>query len=258
MSAIDADLARLRAADPISAEYADQEASEPWVGALRARIASGEEERLRTIPPREPVQRRRRMGPLVLVALLVMAGGSALAVIAWRPDIQSAPNTPAGARTARSLLEAIARNTPTLPGEAPPPVAIPTTARVVFSARTSHGEYTLWRARNRDGRGWSTIYSSPRLGMAESAGDPPLPRPPFVAIISGGGSPILHAREIWGRASKEIARVEVVLKNGSRSQAILERGWFLFAQDFGHPKPVALLGFDRHGRVVARYSGAML
>jgi hypothetical protein len=204
-------------------------------------------------PPLAWLRTRTRRTYLLAAALAVIVAGGALAAIRLGPRLDTAPDTPAGAAAARGHLGALAEHTPTLPGEDHANfVPIPATARAVFSARTRYGEYTIWRARTKGARGRATVYSSPRMGISSSHGvEVRLPRGPYVQMTGGGASPVLHARELFGRASASVRKIEVVLKDGSRREAILRHGWLLFTQDFGHPPPVRLLGRDRHGRVVA-------
>jgi beta-lactamase regulating signal transducer with metallopeptidase domain len=241
---------------------------EPRAAAVAMARRSGLERRIVAIL--DPDRRRRAPSRATLVAagvgaLALAAPLAALAARApaaagragtvFRPSLPSAPNTQAGARIARGFLEGIARHTPQLPGEGPPAIPDPASARVVFSTMTRYGEYTIWRARNKDSRGATTIYSSPRMGMAASSGDPPIPPAPYLVLVSGAASPPLKAREVWARASESVVRVQAVLKDGSRLKAILKHGWVLFAQDFGHPKVVALVGYDRGGHIIARTPG---
>jgi hypothetical protein len=182
-----------------------------------------------------------------MVALVVAAPVARGAL----PAIQTAPNTPAGERVVRHYLQSLGQADRQ---DGPNYIPVPGSARVVFSAATRYGEYTIWAARTKGARGSATVFSSPRLGISSSSGvaGVRLPKGPFVQMASGGASPPLKVREMWGQTSSGVARVQVVLKDGSRQDAILERRWFLFTQDFGHPKPVALLGYDRQDLLIAR------
>jgi hypothetical protein len=54
-----------------------------------------------------------------------------------------------------------------------------------------------------------------------------------------------------------VARVEVLLTDGSRRRAIPRDGWFVFTQDDGRAKPVPLIGLDGRSRVAARADGRL-
>jgi hypothetical protein len=73
-----------------------------------------------------------------------------------------------------------------------------------------------------------------------------------VRTRGGGAAPPLKVREVYGQASADVVRVQAILKDGTRRDAILRDGWFVFTQDFGHPKVVVLVGYDRGGRFIAR------
>jgi hypothetical protein len=242
-------LTRLRSSNPVTAERAERAAGAPWATALRARL-------LATDPaPTGPTLRRRRTPwPLLATAALLLAGGGTLAANELRNAVESAPDTPAGAEFAESLLEMIRGFAPGLPETFQRDAApIPESARVVFSRRTPRGEYTVWRARTEGGRGRAFIFSSSRTGIGLDAGIPErLPPGPFVAVEKTLASET--AREMFGRVSADVTRVRVVLKNGRRAGAVVDDGWFVFTQDFGHARPIRVEGLDRHGRVVATWS----
>jgi hypothetical protein len=262
----DGDLARLAAADPMPPERLAREAAAPWVAALRAAIAAED------APARRP--RLRLAGRLlspVLTAIAFLAIGAVLALLLVAegsdrrpapatpapapvaPGIRGAPNTPEGRHRVVALLEDFAAHVPSSRKGHENFEPLPSTAHVVFSVTTRYGEYTIWRARTVGRRGAATAYASPRFGIVLAVGpENPLPKPPYVLATSAGGLPAAKVREIWGRASPSVARVVVVLKGGGRAPAILRGGWWVFTQDVRHPKPVAVLGLDGGGRVVAR------
>ena len=158
--------------------------------------------------------------------------------------VATAPDTTVGRREA---IEYFSR----LPKGSPNESVRPETARIVFSAPSRFGEYTIWRARTEGPRGSATLFSSPRVGLSSSNGvEPELPPAPYVFHASGGAWPPLGVRELWGRASSSIARVRILLKDGARETVDARNGWWVFTQDFADPKPVGLQGLDAHGRVI--------
>lgn len=231
----------LRTSDPLDASALNH---------LLARVAHLRAE----VPETDPISGRARRGRRGVVAAavaggLVLAGGGALAAIVLERDDTAFPATPAGAADVRVLL---ARLTPA--GSGPSFQIIPESARVVFSQTTPAGEYTVWRA-GTQGRGTATLLSSPGGGAAIAVGPGRrLPEGPYVRVLGGIASPPpgRAAREVFGRVSSEVVRVRAVLKDGTRAPVMLEGGWFVFAQPFGHPKVVRLIAYDARGRAVAR------
>lgn len=123
----------------------------------------------------------------------MLAGGGAVAANQLRTEV--APNTPEGAQFVRDFLQNVREHTPPLPGDDPADFTVePDTARV-FSVRTSHGEYTIWRARSEGRRGGALLLSSPRIGFQGSHGAfRRLPRPLYIWVDGGGSSPVAGAR----------------------------------------------------------------
>jgi hypothetical protein len=243
-------ISRLRAGNPVSAERALRAADAPWAAALRDRLLE-----LDPAPLEGAKRTRTRPWPLMAAAAaLVVAGAGAVAANELRTEV--APNTPEGARFVRDFLQNLREHTPLLPGDRPSDFALdPGTARVVFSARTRHGEYTIWRARAESPRGGALLFSSPRIGFQGAHGVfRRLPRAPYLWLDGGGGSPVAGARELYGRVSPSVVAVRAQLKNGRREPAMVAGGWFVFTQDFGHAKPIRLDGLDRRGRVVATWT----
>jgi hypothetical protein len=239
---------RLQAGNPVSAEHAERQAGAQWAAALRERL-------LATNPDaREERRQKQRPWPVIAAAALALAGGGTVAANEFRAEV--APNTPAGERYVQDLFQRFRELAPTPPAGGLSNFAPdPKTARVVFSARTRYGEYTIWHARTDGPLGRALLFSSPRNGVNGSFGGPSrLPRAPYITIEGGAASRMGGAREFFGRVSPGIRRVRVDLPNGGRARAIVANGWFLFTQDFGHAKPVRLVGLDRHGHVVATYT----
>jgi hypothetical protein len=74
-------------------------------------------------------------------------------------------------------------------------------------------------------------------------------------MTTGGEMPLppFRIRETWGQTSAGVARVRVVLADGSRRDAtLLQHRWFVFTQDSRRPAPIALLGYDSRNRLIAR------
>lgn len=162
------------------------------------------------------------------------------------PPIVTAPDSPRGRRIAMGVLAH-------LPKGGPNETVEPDTARVAFSWQSRFGEYTIWRASTQGRRGAATLFSSPRVGYTLSYGvERRLPSAPYVFHVGGGAWPPRGVRELYGRASSSIARVQVRLKNGALQDAALFDGWWVFTQDIGNAKPVALVGSDPRGRVIVR------
>jgi hypothetical protein len=131
--------------------------------------------------------------------------------------------------------------------------ARPDTAHEVFSRRTAAGEFAIWRARTVGPRGAAIVFVSPRGGVTGSVGvERRLPAGPYVRHEGGAALPDAAVREVYGRASADVTRVVVVLKDGSRRDAWTRDGWWVFSQPYGHAKPVRLEAFDAAGRRVAQ------
>jgi hypothetical protein len=237
-------LVRLRAANPLPAGLAERPAGAPWVSALRERILAVD-----PAPAGLTIERRGRSLPALAAAGLLLVGGGTLAANEIRNAVETAPDTPAGAQYAQTLLAQIRDMAPELSEGFVAPM--PESARVVFSAHTRHGEYTIWRARTETAGAQAMLYSSPRAGVSIGTALPRrLPRAPFVVVETSRGSASGGVREVFGRVSDGVASVRVELKNGRRARAIVADGWFVFSQDFGHAKPTRLVGLDRQGRVL--------
>ncbi|MGE4178009.1 MAG: hypothetical protein AB7G65_19455 [Thermoleophilia bacterium] len=179
-----------------------------------------------------------------------LAAGAVTAAVALVPgrggDAPTAPPVIAGERA--EVVAYIRGSGDARPNFRP----LPGTAHAVFRHATPAGDYTIWRARTVGPRGAATVFVSPRAGVSGSVGvGQRIPDRPYVRHEGGAAVPGAAVREVYGRASADIARVVVILKDGSRRDAWTQGGWWVFTQPFGHPKPVGLEGFDAAGRRVA-------
>lgn len=211
---------------------------------------------------RAPRGRRRGVAAAVVAGGLALAGGGALATIALDRGDAPFPDTPAGAADVRALLARLAPTAGEGAGLGPGFEIVPESVRVVFSRITPAGEYTIWRARTR-GRGGALVFSSPASGVQGSYGPGRrLPPGSYVRTLGGASFPGLGGRpgpagrpavrEVFGRVSPDVERVSAILRDGGRAPVMVESGWFVFTQPFGHPEVVRFVALDAAGRVIAR------
>lgn len=173
-----------------------------------------------------------------------------------RTWVTSYPDTGNGRRRALAFLRGLSR----APGqEGADYKPTPATLRMVFSQTTASGEYTVWHAQN-GRKGETTLFSSPLTGVSARSGPTtPLPSGSYVRMEDGGAllAPPFAVREMWGRSSPDIRRLNVRLANGRRVQVIPKGGWWSFTQPVRDPVPVSVVGFDANGRATARTTGRL-
>lgn len=250
-------LKRLAGTDPVAGEDLRGMADEPRARQILAEICSGSQ---------APAARRWPGAVGAFLPVAVAAGALVVGVILipgtgtrqsdsgqptgqnhparTAPRVRTAPDTPDGRRVAIEEFGSYPKGPPN------ETVRLETT-RAVFSWQSRFGEYTIWRARTVGARGSATLFSSPRGGLGGSYGiERRLPRAPYAFHAGGGASPLGGYREVYGRASAEVAKVRLRLKDGTLRDAELQSGWWVFAQDFGNSKPVAIIGLDARGRVI--------